>query len=163
MTRKIRVATAGAILAVCAASLSPTTPALADVSVTAGLLNCNVGSGWGWVLGSSRNLSCVYSPTGGVPQRYVGQIKKFGVDIGYLSSAVMEWAVVAPTANLSPGELSGDYLGATGSASIGFGVGANVLFGGFNRSLALQPVSIEGNQGLDVAGGIGAVSLMYQP
>jgi hypothetical protein len=93
----------------------------------------------------------------------VGQIKKFGVDIGYLSGAVMEWAGVAPTADLSPGELSGDYLGATGSASIGFGVGANVLFGGFDRSLALQPVSIEGNQGLDVAGGIGAVSLMYQP
>jgi hypothetical protein len=127
------------------------------------LLTCNVGSGWGWILGSSRNLSCVYSPTAGAPQRYVGQIKKFGVDIGYVSSAVMEWAVLAPTADLSSGALTGDYLGATGSASVGFGVGANVLFGGFNRSVALQPVSVEGNQGLDVAGGIGAVNLMYQP
>ena len=159
MTRKIRVATAGAILAVCAISLLPATPASAEVSVTAGLLTCNVGSGWGWILGSSRNLSCVYSPTAGVPQRYVGQIKKFGVDIGYVSSAVMEWAVVAPTTDLSPGALTGDYLGATGSASVGFGVGANVLFGGFNRSVALQPVSIEGLEGANVAAGVVEVEL----
>jgi hypothetical protein len=163
MTGKIRVATAGAILAVCAVSLSPATPALAEVGVTAGWLNCNVGSGWGLILGSSRQLSCVYAPTQGAPERYIGRINKFGVDIGYLSGAVMEWAVVAPAADPSPGTLSGEYLGATGSASVGLGVGANVLFGGFNRSVALQPVSVEGNQGLDVAGGIGAVNLTYQP
>jgi hypothetical protein len=163
MIGKIRKTTSAATVALCAASLSPTTPALADVSVTAGLLNCNVGSGWGWVLGSSRNLSCVYSPTGGVPQRYVGQIKKFGVDIGYLSAATMKWAVLAPTTDPSPGALTGDYLGATAAVSLYYGAGANVLFGGFDRSVALQPVSVEGNQGLDVAGGVGAVNLAYQP
>jgi len=162
MTGKIRAA-CGAILAVCAVSVSPAPPALADIGVSAGLLNCNVSSGWGWVIGSSRTLSCVYSPTDGAPQRYTGQLKRFGVDIGYVSSAVMEWAVVAPTSDPPSGVLSGDYLGATGSASLGFGVGANVLFGGFNRSVALQPVSIEGNQGLDVAAGVGALSLAYQP
>jgi hypothetical protein len=97
-----------------------------------------------------------------VPQRYVGKIKKFGVDIGYLSGATMVWAVAAPTSGPPPGSLTGDYLGATGSASVGVGVGANVLFGGFDRSVTLQPISLEGNQGFDVAGGIGAVSLMYQ-
>lgn len=164
MTGKIRTATGAAIVAVCVASLFTAPSALAQqAGVTVGLLNCNVGSGWGFILGSSRDLSCVYSPLQGVPERYAGQIKKFGVDIGYLSGAAMEWAVVAPTADLSPGSVAGDYLGATGSASVGFGVGANVLFGGFNRSVALQPVSVEGNQGLDVAGGIGAVSLMYRP
>src|SRR5215470_9510474 len=106
MTGKFRAGTAAAILAVCTLSFLMGTPALAQAGVTVGLLNCNVASGWGWVLGSSRNLSCVYSPTDGVPQRYVGQVKKFGVDIGYLSSAVMEWAVVAPTADPSPGSLA---------------------------------------------------------
>jgi hypothetical protein len=163
MTDKIRKATGAAIVALCAASLFSPTSARAEIGVTAGWLNCNVSSGWGLILGSSRDLSCVYSPAQGAPERYLGRINKFGVDIGYLSGAVMEWAVVAPAADLSPGALAGDYLGATGSASVGFGVGANVLFGGFNRSVTLQPVSVEGNQGLDVAGGIGAVSLMYLP
>jgi len=163
MIGKLRLGTAAGILTVCVASLSPATPVTAQpLGVTAGILNCNVSSGWGFILGSSRDLSCVYSPTDGVPQRYVGKINKFGVDIGYLSVATMVWAVAAPTSGPPLGSLTGDYLGATGSASVGVGVGANVLFGGFDRSVTLQPVSIEGNQGLDVAGGIGAVSLMYQ-
>ncbi len=165
MTGLFRAGTAATILAACAASITPGSPARADIvaGVTAGLLNCNVGSGWGFGLGSSRSLSCVYTPTSGGPQRYVGQIKKFGVDLGYLSGAIMEWAVLAPTADLAPGALAGDYLGATGSATVGVGVGANVLFGGFNRSVSLQPLSVEGNQGFDVAGGIGEVSLAQQP
>src|SRR5581483_5812776 len=111
--------------------------------------------------GSARAVSCVYTPTVGAPQRYVGDMKKFGVDLGYLSGGSMEWAVVAPTADLGPGALAGDYLGATGSASVGVGVGANVLFGGFNRSVSLQPLSVEGNRGFDVAGGIGDLTLQY--
>jgi Protein of unknown function (DUF992) len=163
MIGKLRLGTAAGILTVCVASLLPATPVTAQsLGVTAGILNCNVSSGWGFILGSSRDLSCVYSPTDGVPQRYVGKINKFGVDIGYLSGATMVWAVAAPTSGPPPGSLTGDYLGATGSASVGVGVGANVLFGGFDRSITLQPISIEGNQGLDVAAGIGAVSLMYQ-
>lgn len=163
MTGKSRIRTAAVILAACALSSSLGAPARAEVQVTAGWLTCNVGSGWGWVIGSSRNISCVYSPTDGTPQRYAGQIKKFGVDIGYLSAATMKWAVLAPTTDPSPGALTGDYLGATAAVSLYYGAGANVLFGGFDRSVALQPVSVEGNQGLDVAGGVGAVSLAYQP
>jgi hypothetical protein len=145
------------------ASFGAAYPAMADsVGVTAGLLNCSVSSGWGLVLGSSRDMSCVYTPTSGPPQRYVGNIKKFGVDIGYLSGATIVWAVASPTWGYPPGTLAGDYLGATGSASVGAGIGANVLFGGFQRSVTLQPVSFEGNQGLDVAGGIADVTLAYQ-
>ena len=159
MNRKLRALTFASLVSICAAY-----PAAAEpIGVTAGLLNCDVGSGWGMVLGSSRAVSCVYTPTSGTPQRYVGSIKKFGVDIGYLSSATILWAVAAPTSGLSPGALAGDYMGATGSASLGAGVGANVLFGGFQRSVTLQPVSFEGNQGLDVAGGIADVTLAYQP
>jgi hypothetical protein len=159
MTRTLRALSFAAMISVCASY-----PATAEpIGMTAGLLNCNVGSGWGLVLGSSRGMSCVYTPASGSPQRYTGSIKKFGVDIGYLSNATIVWAVAAPTSGLAPGALAGDYLGATGSASVGAGVGANVLFGGFQRSIALQPVSFEGNQGLDVAGGIADVTLAYQP
>jgi hypothetical protein len=90
---------------------------------------------------------------------YTGSISKFGADIGYLSSAVILWAVVAPTTNLGQGALAGHYAGATASAAVGVGAGANVLIGGFKHSIALQPVSIEGQNGLNVAAGITELSL----
>src|SRR6202011_1339062 len=123
-------------------------------AVKAGVLNCNVASGFGFIFGSSRAVNCTFSPAGGPPQHYVGAINKFGVDIGYLQGGIIVWTVVAPTANLAPGSLSGTYAGATGSATVGVGVGANVLVGGSGNSAALQPVSIEGTTGLNVAAGI---------
>jgi hypothetical protein len=131
--------------------------------VEAGILTCNVDSGWGFVFGSSRDLRCVYSPKAGVVEHYTGKVSKFGVDIGYLQNAVILWGVVAPALDLAPGALSGDYGGVTGSATVGLGAGANVLIGGSNNSISLQPVSIEGNKGLNVAAGIASVSLHYQP
>jgi len=102
-------------------------------------------------------------PSGVPPQHYVGAINKFGVDIGYLQGGVIVWTVVAPTANLAPGSLSGTYAGATGSATVGVGVGANVLVGGSGNSIALQPISIEGTTGLNVAAGIAEMTLTFQP
>lgn len=161
MARKLSLALTVAVVAVGALALG--TPADAQQSgVKAGTLTCNVSSGWGFVFGSTRNLRCTYSPKPGVAEHYAGTIKKFGVDLGYVSSAVIVWAVVAPTADVSPGALAGDYGGATASASVGVGLGANVLVGGSNKQFALQPVSIEGNQGLNVAAGIGAISLKHQ-
>jgi hypothetical protein len=127
--------------------------------VQAGILTCNVASGWGFIIGSSRNLNCVYSPASRPPERYTGSVSKFGVDIGYQQSGVIVWSVVAPTAQLSPGSLAGTYGGVTGSASVGIGAGANVLVGGSGNTIALQPVSIEGTTGLNVAAGIAAITL----
>jgi hypothetical protein len=79
----------------------------------------------------------------GNTEYYTGSITKFGADIGYLSSAVMIWAVMAPTTNVGQGALAGHYGGATASAAVAVGAGANVLIGGFQNSIALQPVSIE--------------------
>jgi hypothetical protein len=131
--------------------------------VQAGVLTCNVSSGWGFIIGSSRDLRCVYSPASRPPEHYNGSISKFGVDIGYVQSAVIVWAVVAPTADLKPGSLGGSYAGVTGGASAGVGAGANVLVGGSGNSIALQPVSIEGSQGLNVAAGIAAITLTSAP
>ena len=75
----------------------------------------------------------------------------------------MVWSVVAPTLNPAPGSLSGSYGGVTASATVGIGVGANVLVGGSNNTVSLQPVSVEGGTGLNVAGGFASMSLAFQP
>ena len=147
-----------------AALLVLITPAKADAQngVKAGILSCNVESGWGFVFGSTREIRCSYSHGAAAVERYVGHIRKFGVDIGYLSGGVIAWTVLAPTTDVGKGALAGDYGGATGSAAIGAGGGANFLVGGFKNSFSLQPISIEGNAGLNVAAGIVEVTLEYQ-
>jgi hypothetical protein len=127
-----------------------------------GTLTCNVSGGWGFVFGSSKAIRCTFARAGGGVERYTGSINKFGVYIGYTKGGVLVWGVLAPTTNLAPGALSGNYGGVTGSATVGVGAGANVLVGGSHRSISLQPVSVEGNTGLNVAAGIGAMSLHYQ-
>jgi uncharacterized protein DUF992 len=150
----------GLILSIVASAwlmLAP--PAGADEGIKTGFLMCNVDSGFGFVIGSSRDVNCTYSPIAGRGENYTGTMSKFGMDIGYLNSAVMMWAVFAPTADVEPGALAGQYAGATASATVGLGAGANVLVGGSARSFILQPVSIEGSTGLNVAGGIATLTL----
>jgi hypothetical protein len=160
MLRKLAIAICA--LGLAAGSLVIGTPAQAQ-AVKAGALTCNVAGGFGFIFGSSKAVNCTFSPNGGPPQHYVGAINKFGVDIGYVQSAVMIWAVLAPTTNPGPGSLAGTYVGATASATVGVGVGANVLVGGSGNSISLQPLSIEGNTGLNVAGGVAELNLTYQP
>lgn len=133
-------------------------------SIKAGVLTCSVSSGFGFVFGSSRSVNCTFSGAGGgPPQHYVGSIDKFGVDIGYTASAVLVWTVLAPTMSPAPGALAGSFGGATASATVGVGVGANVLVGGSGNTISLQPLSIEGSTGLNVAAGVAALTLTYQP
>lgn len=127
--------------------------------VKVGLLTCHVESGWGYVIGSSKDMKCDYQPNEGERDHYTGSISKLGVDIGYVNSAIIVWDVVAPSSDVRPGALQGDYAGATASATVGAGIGAHVLLGGFDKSIALQPVSVEGNTGLDIAAGVGEMSL----
>jgi hypothetical protein len=154
-------------IAICALGLSAGTSILGTPAhaqgVQVGTLTCNVASGFGFVFGSSRAINCTFGPPGGPPQHYVGSIDRFGVDIGYLQGGVIIWTVVAPTANVAPGSLAGTYAGATASATVGVGLGANVLVGGSGNSIALQPLSIQGTTGLNVAAGIAAMTLTYQP
>jgi hypothetical protein len=96
-------------------------------------------------------------------EHYTGSISKFGVDIGYTDGGVLIWGVFAPSSDVRKGALEGDYAGATASATVGVGVGANVLLGGLDKSIALQPLSVEGNKGLNVAAGIGSISLKAAP
>ena|SRR5208283_2733953 len=130
--------------------------------VKAGVLTCNVASGWSFVFGSSRDLKCTYSPVQGTVEHYVGPIDRFGVDVGYTAGGVIAWAVVAPSNDLSHGALDGKYGGLTAGATAGVGVAANMLVGGSQdalKTISLQPVSIEGNTGLNVAAGVAELTL----
>jgi hypothetical protein len=156
MTRKLSLLLA----AVSLGAMSFSGPAAAAPhGVKVGILTCHVHSGWGYVVGSSKRMDCDYKPKDHGPDYYSGNISKIGVDIGYTAGGTLVWDVIAPTSDLRAGALQGDYAGATASATIGAGVGANVLIGGFDKSIALQPVSVEGNTGLNISGGIGAMSL----
>ncbi|MGH7025689.1 MAG: DUF992 domain-containing protein [Caulobacteraceae bacterium] len=126
--------------------------------VKVGTLTCHESSGWGYVVGGSHRLACVFDGDGRV-EHYRGAISKFGVDIGYQGSGTLVWAVFAPTSNLRRGDLRGHYGGVTGGAAVGVGAAGNVLIGGNDHSIQLQPVSIEGMTGVNVAAGIGELTL----
>jgi hypothetical protein len=133
--------------------------ASAQRGVKVGYLKCEVASGWGYVFGSSRDLKCAYHPSdGGKVDLYTGKVNELGVDVGYHAAAVILWGVVAP-GKVAPGSLAGDYGGATAEAAWGAGLGANVLYGGSKSTIALQPVSVSGQEGLSAAAGIAAVKL----
>ncbi len=145
-----------------AAALAVAAQAHADPSgVNAGSLICNVSSGWGFVFGSSKELNCTFEPVNGPAEKYRGTINKYGVDIGYQQGGVIVWGVFAP-GGVGPGALAGDYGGVTASGAAGVGLGAHVLLGGGANNITLQPVSIEGMTGLNVAAGIASLSLTAQ-
>ncbi len=155
MRNKFLIACAAAVTLGAAAGFA--VPANA-AGMKVGVLTCHVESGWGFVFGSSKDMRCTYRGSGR-NEHYTGTINKYGVDIGYSESSVIIWGVVAPTSDLKPGALEGDYGGVQASASVGIGAGANVLVGGFDKSVTLQPLSVEGEKGINLAAGIGALSL----
>ena len=130
--------------------------------VKIGTLSCHEKSGWGFVFGSSHEVRCIYAGANH-EEHYEGSISKFGVDIGYQKSGVLLWTVVAPGPDVGRGGLSGHYGGLTAGASVVVGASANALVGGSHKNVALQPLSIEGNTGLNVAAGIGDITLHYEP
>jgi uncharacterized protein DUF992 len=130
--------------------------------VNVGSLNCSVAGGTGFVFGSSRMLNCLFTRTDGIGERYEGTIRRYGVDIGFTRESTIVWMVFAP-GSIAPGALAGEYAGATAQGTVGVGVGANVLLGGSNRQITLQPVSVEGSVGLNAAAGVAAVSLTKVP
>ena len=141
------------------AAPQPPPPADQDKQVRAGVLTCDVSEGMGYIIGSQKLLSCSFNPDGeGRREGYDGSITKFGLDLGLTRSSRMVWVVFTSTV-AGPGFLAGDYFGASGEATVGAGLGANVLLGGSNRTVALQPLSLSGQTGLNVAVGVAALRL----
>ena len=153
----LRSAIAAAALVLAVTSVDPA----AAQRVRIGVLTCDVSGGLGLIIGSQKQLSCTYAPDGPGPQEvYSGSITRFGLDIGVTTGGVMVWGVFTDS-SAGPGFLAGDYIGATGEATVAAGLGANVLVGGSNRSVALQPLSVQGQTGLNIAAGVGALELHY--
>lgn len=141
--------------AVAAAMLMATASTGAKANVEVGGLTCRSAGGVGYVVGSTLSFQCVFVPSGGGPaHRYLGVVRRIGVDLGVTQNISLGWAVFAPTGVVHPGDLAGNYGGVQGNASIGVGVGANALVGGSNNTIALQPVSAEAQTGLNVSAGL---------
>lgn len=135
-------------------------PAHAQAKIRAGTLTCSGGAGIGLVLGSKKDYVCTYEAASGRhSEDYTASITKIGLDIGVTSNSVMVWTVLASTDVVEPRGLSGNYAGATADAAIGVGGGAKVLVGGSNSSIVLQPLSVQGQTGLNIAIGVAELSI----
>lgn len=151
-----RKAIAAAALLLAFAALEPA----AAQRVRTGVLNCDVSAGMGFIIGSQRTVNCMFSPDGtGPAEVYVGTISRFGLDVGVTGGGQMVWVVFSEFTGPRPGSLAGDYIGATGEATVAVGLGANVLVGGSNRQIALQPLSVGGQVGLNLAVGVAELRL----
>jgi hypothetical protein len=133
----------------------------AESGVKIGYLSCDIGEGGGYILGSAKTLNCVFHSSfrGDRIDHYTGFVKKLGLDVGYTSEGRLVWAVFAPTAGYHRGSLKGIYVGASAEATLGAGIGANVLLGGTGGSIQLQTVSVSGQLGINVAAAGATVTL----
>jgi hypothetical protein len=150
---------AGAAAAMLVASIAGANAQQPMQRVQIGILECRGGASVGFIVGSVTNLGCVLRTEGMPEDRYVATIRKVGLDLGITQESALAWGVFAPVARLGPGDLSGNYAGAQGSAAIGVGAGGNVLVGGSNNSIALQPLSVQGQVGLSIAAGLESLEL----
>lgn len=144
-----------------AALVSSFATANAQQRVQIGILECHGGQNVGMVVASSTTLECVFRGQGRRPEPYLAHVSRFGIDLGITANTGLAWAVHAPTQRIGRGDLSGSYGGVGGNASFGIGGGGNLLLGGSANSFALQPLSLQGQTGVNVAGGI--VGLELQP
>jgi hypothetical protein len=158
-----RTAFAAAIFAAALAMVPGSAHAQSRAQV--GQLTCSMSASIGLILGSQKNVNCIFKGQPGQPdEAYTGTMTTIGLDVGFTTGGVIVWAVFADTnARYNRGMLAGKYAGATAEVSVAAGLGANVLVGGSNRTVALQPLSVQGQVGLDVAGGIGELTLHPAP
>jgi hypothetical protein len=155
MGKLAKLAAVAAMPAMIAAS------AAAEERTQVGELRCDVSGGVGLIVGSQQTLNCTFLPAvPGPAEHYIGTLTKLGVDIGVSTGGVMVWTVVAPT-DRRAGALAGSYGGATAEATLGAGGGANVLLGGSNRTIQLQPLSLESGTGLNLAAGVAGIDLRW--
>ncbi|WP_019171916.1 DUF992 domain-containing protein [Pseudaminobacter salicylatoxidans] len=153
------------IAAACAAATFTTAfmnPAAAQTAVEIGTLDCAIGPGAGFIVGSSKDLTCTFQDIAKrLPaETYFGHVNKFGLDIGATEQSLMQWLVLAPTRDAyRPGALAGSYVGASAEATVAVGAGANVLVSDSNRTFTLQPVSVQEQTGLNLALGVSSFVL----
>jgi hypothetical protein len=146
----LTVATAALVVSIASANAMP---------VRAGILQCQGGQNVGFVVGSVASLECVFQSEGHRPEPYIATVRRLGVDLGVTEQTKFSWAVNAPDSRIGRGELAGNYGGVGANASVGIGGGGNFLVGGPANSYALQPLSVQGQTGLNVAAGVASLEL----
>lgn len=133
--------------------------ASAQERIQIGVLECEGGQNVGLVVGSVTSLQCVFQGEGRRPEAYVATVQRFGVDLGFTQQTKFSWAAYGPTDRIGRGGLAGRYGGVGANASVGVGFGGNFLLGGAANSYVLQPVSVQGQTGLNVAAGVADIEL----
>ena len=129
-----------------------------------GGLSCQVDPNVGFIIVGSQSMRCLFTPnTSQEREAYAGALNTVGLNVGISAGGVLGWAVFAPTAGLPHGALAGEYVGVSGDVGIGLGAGANVLLGGSNRTVALQPISLQGSIALNVVAGLSSLKLRPLP
>jgi hypothetical protein len=147
------------VLALVLGSVSPAA-AQTPQGTSAGMLSCKLAPSIGLIIGSRQRMACRFTPNGPYPpEAYVGVLNTIGLDIGITAGGVMAWGVIAPPSGAMRGKLAGTYVGASGSVGLGVGVGSNALIGGSNRSVALQPLSVEATVGINLSLGASGLTL----
>jgi hypothetical protein len=142
------------------ASISPASAQTPPSGTNVGALTCRTGPSIGLIFGSRQKMACRFVPNGShPPEAYVGVMNSIGLDVGITAGGVMAWGVFAPNTGPMRGKLAGTYVGASGAIGLGVGVGANLLFGGTGRSIALQPLSVEGSVGINLSLGVSGLTL----
>jgi hypothetical protein len=139
--------------------LVPIAGADALPAVRAGLLECQGGRSIGYVIGSFASLDCIYRSQGHRAEPYIATVRRFGLDLGITEQTRVTWAVNAPANRFERGELTGTYGGVGANASVGVGGGGNFLVGGLGNAYALQPISTQGQTGLNLAAGVAGMEL----
>ena len=153
------LSTLAALAVVAAVALPAPTMAQGANRTKVGTLTCDISAGIGLIITSKKDVTCMFTPSQPGPREvYTGSITKFGLDLGATAGGEMVWAVFAPT-DRRFGALAGNYGGASAEAIVGAGVGANVLVGGSNRTVSLQPLSVQGQAGLNLAVGVAGLDL----
>ena len=142
-----------------AALLAPLASANALPPVRAGILQCQGGQNVGFVVGSVTSLECVFQSEGRRPEPYIATVRRIGVDLGFTQQTKFSWGAYGPTGQIARGGLAGRYGGVGANASVGVGFGGNFLVGGPSNAYALQPLSVQGQTGLNVAAGIAGIEL----
>jgi hypothetical protein len=141
-------------------ALAAATPAAAQSRVQVGVLECRGSGAVSFIVGSVNDFACTFQPAVGRPHRYLATIRRFGVDLGVSGQSLLTWLVFAPSGHVGYGALAGNYVGPSAGLAIGVGLSGNALVGGSDNSFGLQPVSVGGGTGVNIAAGIAGLELV---
>ena len=142
-----------------AAATSVTAAIASEGKVEAGVLTCHQTDRTNLVIISQANFDCTFKPTKGAVENYSGKIEKVGVDLTVKNAETLTWGVFAPSTDVAPNGLAGNYAGVSADVALGAGVGVHALVGGFEHSIALQPIALSGEEGVGVAAGVEGLKL----